>query len=171
MITNLIVAIDAGGGIGKNDGLPWPHIKEDMNRFMALTKSGNKPAVIMGRKTWESLPERHRPLKDRVNIVVSGTMEHDTTNVVKSVEEAIAYASKNGVDNAWVIGGGQIYRAILESDMRVDSAFITQFNHNDPECDVFFPMEMLHEKFNLVETSGVMEQDNFKFTFKKYSIK
>jgi len=74
----IVVAHDLNRGIGKNNGLPW-HIKEDMRYFKKLsTETSNKKkknVVIMGRKTYESIPEKFRPLEDRINIILSKTMK------------------------------------------------------------------------------------------------
>jgi dihydrofolate reductase len=81
----LILAATPSLGIGKNGTLPWPQLKKEMGYFARVTKrvaapvqgSGRKPinAVVMGRKTWDSIPERFRPLRDRVNVVVTRDVE------------------------------------------------------------------------------------------------
>ena len=70
----MIVAMDEDGCIGQQGDLPW-RLKSDMLRFKSLTEADGFNAVIMGRKTWDSLPEAYRPLPERVNIVMSRDME------------------------------------------------------------------------------------------------
>jgi dihydrofolate reductase len=96
----LIWAQSADGVIGRDGALPW-HIPEDMALFRALTSGGT---VLMGRRTWDSLPERVRPLPGRRNIVLtSGTI--DGAEVVRTLDEAPAHV--------WVIGGERVYAAAL----------------------------------------------------------
>lgn len=75
---NIIAAVDANFGIGKNNSLPW-HLKEEYQHFQrqtTLTKDPNRVnALVMGRRCWESIPQKFRPLKNRINIVLSRTME------------------------------------------------------------------------------------------------
>ena len=103
----LVWAHSADGWIGVDGGLPW-HLPEDLARFRRLTTGA---PVIMGRRTWDSLPERFRPLPGRTNLVLSrrpGDLPGAT--VVGSPEEALAAA---GDARAWVIGGAQVYAAFL----------------------------------------------------------
>lgn len=110
-----IVAMDEGRVIGRDGGLPW-HLPEDLAHFKRLT-TGH--IVIMGRKTWESLPPKFRPLPNRVNIVVSrdvGGLNLPTgVRGACSVQEALALGQSiaTSEQRLWVIGGAQIYAAAL----------------------------------------------------------
>ena len=106
---HLILARAANGVIGKDGGLPW-HLPEDMAHFKRLT-SGHP--VIMGRKTWDSLPPRFRPLPERLNIVVTRQTgwRADGALGAASLQDALALCPA-GAD-AWVIGGAGIYREAL----------------------------------------------------------
>ena len=110
-----IVAMDEGRVIGKDGALPW-HLPEDLAHFKALT-SGH--LVIMGRKTWESLPPKFRPLPGRVNIVVSrapGALNlPEGVHGAESVEQALSLAARVGRPDQriWFIGGAQVYAAAL----------------------------------------------------------
>jgi dihydrofolate reductase len=106
----MIWAQTASGVIGKDNTIPW-HVPEDFTHFRNMTR-GN--AVIMGRLTWESLPEKSRPLPGRTNIVITRQPGYsaDGATVVTSVEEALAVLAGNTTE-AWVIGGSQIYAAFL----------------------------------------------------------
>lgn len=172
MNVNMIVAVDAAGGIGKGGALPWPHMKEDMSSFMRLTTDGPKPAVVMGRRTWESLPPRHRPLARRMNIVVSNTITSAPgANVVDTVDAALLVASRCNVDKLWIIGGGAVYKSAFESWVPIGRVVVTQFEHRDDECDTFFPMDYLEERFHVVAATGVIEQDGYRYTIKEYAPK
>lgn len=106
----MIWAQSASGVIGKDNTIPW-HVPEDFAHFRNVTKGHT---VIMGRLTWESLPEKSRPLPGRTNIVItrqSGYIAEGAT-VVSSVEEAMGMLDGD-TSEAWVIGGSQIYAAFL----------------------------------------------------------
>lgn len=95
--------------IGAGGVMPW-HLTEDLRRFRAIT--GNDP-VVMGRRTWESLPERYRPLPGRDNIVVTRRRDWSApgARIVHSVEDALAAAAD--ASTVWVIGGAELYRQTL----------------------------------------------------------
>ena len=75
MLLKMILAMDLDGCIGKDDGLPW-RLRADMLRFKRLTVGEGHNAVLMGRTTWESLPEAYRPLSQRLNIIVTRNEEY-----------------------------------------------------------------------------------------------
>lgn len=104
MSLNLIWAQSSSGVIGRDNGIPW-RVPEDMVRFKELTMGHT---VIMGRMTWESLPAKFRPLPGRRNVVVTRQAGYvaEGAEVVGSLEEA-------SLDDAWVIGGSQIYGLAL----------------------------------------------------------
>jgi dihydrofolate reductase len=132
----LIVATDANGGIGQDGKLPWRN-KEDMKFFAATTKGEGKNAVVMGRTTWESLP--NSPLANRVNIVLSTTMqeaEHAGCLVVQTAAEAVTLATDLGVEELWVIGGAKTYQAFEELGL-VTRIMVTQID-GEHDCDTFY---------------------------------
>ena len=102
----LIWAQARNGVIGADGGLPW-HLPEDLALFRALTTGST---VVMGRRTWESLPERFRPLPGRTNVVLTSDAgwSADGAHRAGSVEEVLA-----GHGPLWVIGGGKVYAAFL----------------------------------------------------------
>jgi dihydrofolate reductase len=102
----LIWAEAHGGVIGADGGMPW-HVPEDLAHFKRTT--GGAP-VVMGRRTWESLPERFRPLPGRINVVLTSdpTWSVEGAQPAASVEEVLAEH-----DSLWVIGGGAVYAAFL----------------------------------------------------------
>ena len=140
-----IVAYDKNLGIGKNGLLPW-YIPEDLKRFSTLTK---KNIVIMGRKTFDSLPEKFKPLPLRLNIVVSRSAQNtpfqntfyvtDLTKCISSIENGdfnkiLKELSING-NKIWIIGGGEIYKIAIPF---IDELYVTELNE-DFDCDTFFP--------------------------------
>ena len=103
-------ALDAAGRpvIGFEGDMPW-HLPEDLARFQTLTRGH---VVIMGRRTWESLPDRFRPLPGRVNIVVTSLPSLDGATVVRSLTDALAAATEIAPDaTAWVIGGARLFES------------------------------------------------------------
>ena len=130
-ILALIAACARGGVIGVENRLPW-HLPEDMKFFRETTRG--KP-VIMGRKTWESLPAAFRPLPGRLNIVVSRNpgFEAPGASVVASLPEALAAAGDAEI--AFVIGGAELYRQALPL---ADRLVLTEIDQ-PYEGDAFFP--------------------------------
>jgi dihydrofolate reductase len=125
----LIVARARNGAIGKGNTIPW-HAPEDLAAFQRETTGG---ALIMGRRTWESLP--FRPLKNRLNIVVtSDPTVWETT--APTPEAAIALALDAGHTRLYGIGGSAIYRALLPMAHRL---LVTEVDLTIPDADAFFP--------------------------------
>ena len=145
------------GIIGKNGILPW-HLPEDMKIFKELTTNNT---VIMGKNTWNSIPEKFRPLSNRTNIIVSSTLPNQKGAIVcKNVPEAINEAKKIGKDT-FFIGGSQIYKEALEPS---DTLHISWVKENY-EGDTVFP------KINFSEWKEVKSEEKTGFTYKKYERK
>ena len=120
--------------IGKNNELLW-HIPDDLKRFKQLTFGH---PVVMGRKTWESLPSKFRPLPERTNIVVTRQAGYAAEGAVvaDSLESARAEAARApGANESFVIGGGELYREALPF---ADHLYLTLID-DDKEGDTFFP--------------------------------
>lgn len=132
---NLIAALsEKTHAIGKDGELLFS-IPEDLKRFKELT-SGHP--VIMGRRTWESLPERFRPLPGRTNIVVTRDTDYSApgAEVVHSLEEAITLGQmQEGGAEVWVIGGGELYALTLP---QADKLYLTLVR-SDRDGDAHFP--------------------------------
>ncbi|WP_159622812.1 dihydrofolate reductase [Ruania rhizosphaerae] len=96
--------------IGKDNDLPW-HLPEDLRHFREST-SGD--AVVMGRKQWESLPEKFRPLPGRRNIVLTRNPQYraEGADVVGTLDEALALVAQ---EDAWICGGGQVYEQAIDA--------------------------------------------------------
>ena len=162
MQVHMIFARATNGVIGNHNQLPW-HLPEDMARFKRLTTGW---PVIMGRKTWDSLPARFRPLPGRTNIVVTRQpgWEAPGASVANSIEDSIGQCGN--VAQAWVIGGAQIYAAAEPLADRIEVTEIAQ----DFEGDAFAPtlgaqwMEVARESH--VSSNGL----NFSFiTYNKHT--
>ena len=131
MALNLIFARARNGVIGHNNTLPW-HLPEDLAHFKATTLG---QPVIMGRKTWDSLPVKFRPLPGRMNIVVTRQTDwhSDDAHVVHSVDEALQACPTEA--QPWVIGGAELYRLAMPLATRV---VVTEIDA-DYEGDAFAP--------------------------------
>ena len=118
----LIYARAANGVIGKNGTMPW-HLPEDMAHFKRLTQGC---PVIMGRKTWDSLPPRFRPLPGRSNIVVTRQPDWNQNGAQRapSLREALQFCEQSAT--VWVIGGAQIYAEALPLADRLEVTEIDQ---------------------------------------------
>ncbi|QXL85591.1 dihydrofolate reductase [Comamonas sp. NLF-1-9] len=129
----LIYARAANGVIGRDGAMPW-HLPEDLAHFKTLTRGG---PVIMGRKTWDSLPERFRPLPGRLNIVVTRQRDwHEIgAKTAPGLREALHIAKQSGAATAWVIGGAQIFATALPLATRAEVTEIGQ----DFAGDTFAP--------------------------------
>ena len=134
MGVSLIVAVAENGVIGKDNNLIW-HLPKDMHFFKETTLGHH---VIMGRKNFESIPHKYRPLPNRTNVVITrqATYQAEGCLVVNSVKEALEIAKKNGDTEPFIIGGGQIYKLALEANL-VDTIYLTKVHHAY-DGDTFF---------------------------------
>lgn len=127
----LVAAVARDGAIGRDNALLW-RIPEDMARFKAVT--AGKP-VVMGRKTWDSIPAKFRPLPGRRNLVVSRSVgELPGAEVFASLESALAACA--GAPETCVIGGGEIYALALPL---ADKLALTEVDVVYPDADRHFP--------------------------------
>ena len=142
----MIVALCRGGGIGYEGGLPWPKLARDLRFFAEMTRSPVFPynsAVVMGRKTWESIPENARPLPFRDNFIVSALHHNDNdiagVTFIKNLSEIHTHIAN--YEHIWFIGGASIYEQVLSSpdSFPVDDIFIT-FVDEEYQFDTAFPL-------------------------------
>jgi len=110
MKLGLILARARSGVIGKDGVMPW-HLPEDLAHFKRVTMGC---PVIMGRKTWDSLPPRFRPLPGRANIVITRQADWQAEGATRAASLAQALALCGDVPAVWVIGGAQIYAQAIE---------------------------------------------------------
>ena len=139
---NIIVAIDEKNGIGKSNKIPW-YFPDDLKYFSKLTRGNGNNAIIMGRKTFESLG--NYPLPNRVNIVISTQYKPSQgSNLiwVTSPEEANNYCKLHNFDDVWVIGGARIYDYYFKHTDLIKKIYITSICKSF-DCDTFFPSHYL----------------------------
>ena len=152
MNIHLIWAQEKDGGIGINNGLPW-HISEDLKNFKKLTL--NKP-IIMGRKTWDSLP--FKPLPKRQNVVLS-SQSMDDVECYTSVENCLdGFANKSDV---FVIGGAQIYKAFYPY---AHYLHITIVEGKTAGIDTYFPISLSVIEGSFTLNDAVPLTDNTQYT-------
>ncbi len=159
MTISIIVAISENNVIGKNNDLIW-HISEDLKRFKKLT-SGH--SIIMGRKTYESLP--FKPLPKRKNIILSfKDIKFEGAYVVNNLEDAIKLCE--GEDEIFICGGAEIYKRFIPL---VDKLYITKV-HKKFEGDTFFP-KINYNEWKLIERSKRLYDKNsdLDYTFLDYT--
>lgn len=163
----IVVAADEEGGIGRDGALPWS-LPGDLALFRKLTTGDGGNTVIMGRHTWESIPERFRPLPGRRNVVLSrrgvrglpdGVLQAD------SLERGLEQADPAG--EVFVIGGGAVYREALALPAcrrvhltRVEGYF---------DCDTFFPaIEAREEEWVEEASSDTVAEHGARYRFLRY---
>ncbi|MDR2853281.1 MAG: dihydrofolate reductase [Burkholderiaceae bacterium] len=156
MRLNLIYARAANGVIGKEGALPW-HLPEDLAHFKRMTAGC---PVIMGRKTWDSLPPRFRPLPGRVNIVITRQDDWVQSGAWRaaSLRDALALAAQHcagGADEPWVIGGAQIYREALPLARRAVVTEIAQHFEGDAHAPELDARWRERARVNGVSTNGL----------------
>ena len=139
MKINIIVANCFYGGIGKSNTLPFS-FKKDLKYFSKITK-GEKDfsnGLLMGRNTWESLP--NKPLPKRHNYVISNTLRGDY--VFNTIDSCIEHSRKQDLHTLWVIGGAKIYEEFILNEKYtrlIDYVYMTKI-YAKYDCDVFFPV-------------------------------
>ncbi len=168
MRVSLIAAVADNGVIGKDNNLVWS-LPDDMSFFKASTSERH---VIMGRRNYESIPHKFRPLPGRPNVVMSRNKEYNAggAKLVTSLEAALDVARKAGETEAFIIGGGQIYSMALEAGV-IDTMFITHV-HGEPDGDAFFP-EFDREQWTLrvLDDHPADDRHEFSFTICQYDRK
>ncbi|NP_001290860.1 dihydrofolate reductase [Esox lucius] len=182
-VLNCIVAVCPNMGIGNKGNLPW-HPKRLNNEFKYFQKMTMTPFVegkqnvdIMGRKTWFSIPERNRPLKNRINIVLSRELKepppgaHHLASDFSSALRLLDTAEMaERVDQVWVIGGSSLYKEMMESE-GIRRLFVTRILQQF-ESDTFLP-EINQDKYRLLpEFPGVpqdvQEESGIQYRFEVY---
>lgn len=162
MTISAIVAISENYAIGKDNQLPW-HLPEDLKFFKRVTIG--KP-VIMGRKTYDSMG---KPLKGRLNIVISRQKDISLPEGVllyDSLEAAMERVAQEDTDEAFIIGGGQIFDMAMKD---TDRLYLTKVNTVIEEANAFFPhIDHSHWKLVWEEAHHADEKHNYDYTFQKW---
>lgn len=156
-----IVAVDNNWGIGFNGDL-LEYIPEDLKYFKQLTTGHN---VIMGRKTWDSLPTK--PLPNRGNYIISSLEPRiiDKYTICFQMKDAISYLNYTQ-DDVFVIGGGQIYKELLPI---CDRVYVTKIFKDHANVDTYFPNIELMDNWSCIEQSEIKQYNDISYQFKTYS--
>jgi dihydrofolate reductase/thymidylate synthase len=171
-VFDVVVATDADFGIGKNGDLPW-RLPRDLRFFKETTtgvlEDGRQNAVIMGRKTWVSIPERFRPLPNRLNVVLTRQKDWSAGEgalVAHSLDEALrVVGERSDVAEVFVVGGGEIYvQALTHPSCR--ALHITRIETRF-DCDTNFPNPA--PDFSESEQSEVFEEKGVRFRFTRWT--
>lgn len=159
----IIVALDEQNAIGRKGDLLC-HLPGDLKHFKQVT-SGH--TVIMGRRTFESLPKGALP--DRTNIVITSDVAENYPGciVVRSLEEALSHCADN--ETVFIIGGGELYRTTLHL---ANQLYLTRIHHTFDDADTLFP-EIDHNEWRLTgeEAHKADERHSFDYTFLTYKRK
>lgn len=160
---NIILAIDEKGGIGKDGGIPWKS-PEDMKYFKETTQGH---AVVMGRKTYESLPPRTRPLPDRLNIVLSHSVGEGEGFITQwNLFDALETAIRQGHEKSFIIGGASVYNEVLKEPRDINEIHLTLVK-GDYNCDTRIHVKKLWRATREMDERIVFE--NKKITIKKFT--
>ena len=174
---SIIVAVDQADGIGLQGRLPW-HLSGDMKHFKTITSETQDPCkkniVIMGRKTWESIPDTFKPLKNRYNVVLS---RQGRLDLPEGVWPAKTFADigpvidqqihRDRCENIFVIGGAQIYEQAVQ-DPHCQRIFLTRVMKTF-SCDAFFTS--YHHRFIERQRSDTMTEKDLTYYFSEFQRK
>lgn len=172
----IVSATKTSMGIGKDGVLPWK-LKSDMEYFKSMTttcRTEKQNAVIMGRKTWESIPVKFRPLSNRVNVVLSkdnalreNILIPDNVFVCNSLQNALSLMYLNEtVDEIYIIGGGTIYKEAIELSSCTKIYFTEILSVPPDGIDTFFPKIPI--SFIRSEESDIILDNNIEYRFVLY---
>lgn len=172
---HLVVAVDQEFGIGKGGGLPWK-LSGDLKKFKEITTSTRSPekqnAVIMGRRTWDSLPEKFRPLPGRINCVLTRNPDlalpsalikgSSLTAIIQQLKEKFG----EGIEQVFVIGGGEVFRQCLK-EIPCEKIYLTQLMSSF-DCDTFFPRPLTG--FKKTFQGELLTEAGISYRFEEYSV-
>lgn len=161
---NVIVAVSANNVIGKNNDLPW-HLPKEFKYFKEVTKNS---IVIMGRKCWESLHEKYKPLPNRLNIVVTRDKNYVADGAIVTNDlESVVKALKNSSNDVFIIGGSEIYN---QSFKHADNIYLTRIL-SDVDGDVYLKGFNSDEWDESRIDSIEHEENGLKYVFLLYTKK
>ena len=175
-----IAAMDMKRGIGRNNNLPW-NLPNEYKHFVNVTKTvtskEKKNVVIMGKNTWYSIPQKFRPLKGRLNVVISSSLQIDDLPegvlLFKRLPEAMEMLNTelyaNSIEEIYITGGSSLYKEAMESDL-CGRIYLTKIE-SDFNCDVFYP-DFDMQKFKEITLNDVaqdvQEENGVKYKFHVY---
>lgn len=176
MNIHMILACDEKNGIGKNNTLPW-NIKKDMSFFKQQTSTtadlGKLNAVVMWRNTWESIPSKFRPLENRINCILTKSIQQN--DVHSKTDDFVLYFNslgtcilelqqKENIEDIYIIGGASIYNELLTTNI-IDSIYITRVEW-EYDCDRFF--NWVPDNFERTYKSEQQTEWEYSFCFEIY---
>ena len=158
MKIHLIWAQDKNGGIGYKGQLPW-HIPEDLQNFKKLTLNST---ILMGRKTWESLPIK--PLPKRRNIVLTRKKNLEVESY-QSIDECLTKLTNDNTDELFIIGGSTIYNSFID---KAEQLHITLVDEKTKHIDTIFPLniDQLEKKFEKIKENKLTENVTYSNWYK-----
>lgn len=158
MIISIVVAVSENNAIGANGDLLW-RLPNDMSHFKTVTLGHH---VVMGRKTYESIPPKFRPLPGRKNIVISRHKNFDSEGCVSvsGLQEAVTLAREAGETELMIIGGGEIYR---EAFALADKIYLTKVHHTFENADTFFPA--INNEWEIVKNESHRADEKHRFSY------
>ena len=163
MLFKLIVATTHDNGIGYKNSLPWK-IREELKEFAKTTIKNKKNIVVMGKNTWNSIP--NKPLKNRINVIISSTLSQENLDINNNsihIYDSISDFLNNNIkykeiEECWIIGGERIYKSFLtEHQDLLDEIHITRIKH-DYLCDTYFTE--IPESATLIQSETAVYHDN-----------
>ncbi|KAF7407185.1 dihydrofolate reductase [Vespula maculifrons] len=176
----VIAAVCEDLGIGMNGNLPW-NLKTEMAFFTRMTsKTSNekkKNVVLMGRKTWDSIPPKYKPLRDRINVVLTRQSLNFGSGTIpcKNISDALDVISRpplcEEVEKIWVIGGSSVYKEVLELP-NFYRLYLTRIKKRF-DCDTFFP-ELSTDLVPVKDPNvpdGIQEENGIRFEYTVYERK
>ena len=160
MEIHLIWAQDENGGIGKDGNLPW-YIPEDLKKFKELTLNST---IVMGRKTWESLPIK--PLPKRQNIVLSRTQNYDTV-MCSSLDECMEYLANQNISKVFIIGGRSIYKLFFQ---HADFLHVTNIHSKINDINEYFPIDphIIQSDFKKIKNKKISKKATYTLWMRAY---
>ena len=162
MNISIIVAASTNNVIGKENGLPW-RLPTDMKFFKDKTQGHT---VIMGRKSWDSILAKYRPLPNRINVVMSRdeSLKLDCDLVSSNLQNVIDYFTEQSSDDElFIIGGGELYKQVFPIATKLYLTRVLAEVEGDTYLEGFNP-----EEWTLKSTSVVLIENGFEFVFEEY---
>jgi dihydrofolate reductase len=163
MEISLIAAASLNDVIGKDNDIPWD-MPRDMKLFVEITKGHH---ILSGRKNYMSIPDKYRPLSNRVNLVVTRdtSFADEGAHVFHTIKEAVDFAEKAGEEELMIIGGGEIYKQCLEF---ADNIYLSRIQ-TEIEGDTYFP-SVNEDNWMLLDAEYFDKDENnpFDFSFEHY---
>ncbi|HAH04818.1 MAG: Thymidylate synthase [Parcubacteria group bacterium GW2011_GWA2_43_17] len=160
---SIIAAMGANNEIGKNGIMPWD-IKADLKHFAQVTIGQKNNAVIMGRKTWESIPEQFRPLKNRLNAVLSRRTDFKAPDEVlhyESLTQVLKELANKNLDEIFIIGGGSLYHEAIRR-AECQKIYLTEVQGHFL-ADTYFPP--IPPEFKKTGETNLWSEGQYNFKF------